>query len=853
MSEPAARRFTAPAAAAVRVAVAEASGNEVFFVGRLAGGLVHEVEVRCRGNAEAVPALLAAAARGDVVIHNHPSGVLMPSAADLHLAGEFGDRSVGFYIVDGACARCYAVVEPFAAAAEPAPFDVAALLGQLAPGGALATAHDGYEDRPQQRAMAAAVCAALEGERLLAVEAGTGTGKSLAYLLPAAVWAKRTGERVVVSTHTIALQEQLVGKDLPLLARLGVDVEVALVKGRGNYLCLRKLRQATASGGESALFGEEHAGALRDVAAWAVGTRDGSLADLGTPPPDDVWAELRVESDDCGGVRCEHYAGCFYFKARRRAARADLLVVNHHLLLADLALRAEEDEYEASFVLPPYARIVVDEAHHLEDAATAHFGERASAAQVRRLCGRLRHVRNPGRGLLPLAAARLEQAAGALPPAEQAAARALAAQMREDLVAARAMTLERAEQLFADAGRAVEQAVAASAAGAGAGGAEGAARLRIGPGFDQSTLWLDELYPPLAELSRECAGLGALVARTAERAGAFVRDEGSPLASSLLDLAAVGRRLVAQAEISGRFLQPDDERCRWIETQPPAGAHPRQLSLCAAPVDVGPALAGALHDRFGTVIATSATLTVAGTFDHFLARSGLALVPAHRRTVLRVESPFDFARQALLGVPTDLLPPDHPRAEERLARLLVEAAAVTGGRMLVLFTAYAALRRVYALVADPLAARGVTVRRQGDESRARLLDRLRAGGRTVLLATDSFWEGVDVPGDALSCVVVARLPFRVPSEPIVAARLEALTRRGLDAFQEYALPEAALRLRQGFGRLIRSRRDRGAVILADPRVVDRRYGEIFLASLPPARRVVGPQAEVLAALREAVA
>src|SRR5215470_15901524 len=365
-------RFTPAAAAALRDAITDAGGNEVFLLGALTDGLVADVRVLARGNRGAVPAILHVPRPGEVVIHNHPGGLLVPSDADLA---------------------------------------VAAALELLGPHGAVGTALAGYEHRPQQLAMLRAVSDAFNDDEVLSVEAGTGTGKSLAYLVPAILWSRANQRRVVVSTHTINLQEQLIRKDLPLLSeRAGLTCRSALVKGRGNYLCRRKAAQAEAQGSqliEDDLFQE-----LRQVLAWAKQTKDGSLADLVVRPRPEVWEHVVSESDNCLRARCPYYSTCFFYEARRAAAAADVLVVNHHLLLADLALRSEIQNYTQNAVLPPSPRVIIDEAHHLEDVATAHFGTQVSLAMVERAVGRLQSRRSPGKGLLPALALALGSVSG---------------------------------------------------------------------------------------------------------------------------------------------------------------------------------------------------------------------------------------------------------------------------------------------------------------------------------------------------------------------------------------------------------------------------------------------------------
>jgi len=384
----------------LRAEIAGARGREVSFVARLdSDGLIVDARVVARGTVDAVLALPGIAVRGELLLHNHPSGVLEPSGADLSVAARLHDGGVGFAIVDNDVTDCYVVVEcprP-RATTRIDPIDVAAL---LSPSGPVARALGSFEDRPSQRDMAAYVSDLYNDGGIGMLEAGTGVGKSFAYLVPALVWARENGERTVVSTNTINLQEQLVGKDLPILARaLGTgdhSPTFALLKGWRNYICLSRLQQAREQG--DSLFEDERRTELDGLAAWAARTSDGSLADLTDEPSGEVWDAVAAESDLCTRLKCPHFDRCFLFQARRRAAEADIVVVNHHLLASDLAVRMASDNWQEAAVLPPYRRLILDEAHHLEDVAAMHLGAQVSMLGVQRLLSRLE---KNGRGLLP--------------------------------------------------------------------------------------------------------------------------------------------------------------------------------------------------------------------------------------------------------------------------------------------------------------------------------------------------------------------------------------------------------------------------------------------------------------------
>jgi len=832
-------RFTPPAATALRAAIADARGNELFVLGTLDdGGRVLTVRVQARGHRQAVPALVQTPRPGEVVIHNHPSAQLTPSDEDLSVAAMLGANGVGVYIVNNPVTEVYVVVEP-PAARGPSRIAPAEAAAWLQPGGQLAKLLPGYEHRPQQLAMLDAVVEAFNEDSTLTVEAGTGTGKSLAYLLPALQWAVANRERVLVSTHTINLQEQLISKDLPLLIdRLGHACTAALVKGRGNYVCRRKVAQVTAQG--ALLVEDEHQAELAQLLAWAERTADGSLGDLAVRPRPEVWEHVVSENDNCLRTRCPHYSTCFFYAARRAAAKADIIVVNHHLLMADLALRDELGSYTQNAVLPPARRVIVDEAHHLESVATDYFGDRVSYRHLDRTLGRLRSPRHEHRGLLPALRMALDSVDA---PADRTLADGAAGWIEQRLLPAWHSLRVDAEQCFVELvhgfqellGRDVRPGVDE--------------KVRVVPELREQLFWQD-LEDWFLRLGASLDGYVNDLHRIGERIEQMSEDAEQRLLGLLTEVRAVQGRLAAYSAALRAFVGDDPAMCRWIEVRhrPRGGL---ALACATAPIGVGPLLRRVLFEQFPTVVLTSATLTVDRRFDFLHERVGLdELAEPDRVRTLRVESPFDFERQALLAIARDVPEPNDPGYEPATHAVIAETVRAARGGAFVLFTAYGALNRAVAALEPELRAAGLTVLRQGETARSILLQRFTQDRSAVLFATDSFWEGVDVRGEALRCVIIARLPFRVPTEPIEEARVEAIAARGGNPFAEHTVPQAVIKLKQGFGRLIRSRADWGAVVLLDSRVVTRSYGRVFLDSLPPARRLVADRRALGASLRE---
>ncbi len=641
-----------------------------------------------------------------------------------------------------------------------------ALRAILAPGGALERALPGYEPRQDQLAMAEAVSAALSRRRYLIAEAGTGTGKTLAYLVPAAL----SGRRIVISTATKTLQEQIWLKDIPLLRdNCGLDLSAAYLKGRANYYCLAR--------GES--FARAPTFPTREevahwprIQAWVHQTETGDRAELDLPDQYVAWRELSATGDTCLGKECQLYDDCFVTRARLRAGAADLVLVNHHLFFADLAMRTSRAGVE---VLPDYEAVIFDEAHALEEVATEYFGLQVSSYRIEEL------VRDAQRAVSD----------------------------RPDLAA---MTKELGSEAAKAGERFFHGVARALRDGAGRGRTRPEGPLRVQPAEAEGVRApLTEAV--LAPLERE---QGRLDEALESVRGLFAESENAPLAQ-------IGRRAAElRVELQAVTAMKEPSRVYFAE------ARGRGVFLRAAPIDVAQELAERLYRRVDTVVFTSATLAAQGRFDYFRRQVGLA--EEFDVDEARYPGPFDFSRQAALVAPERMPDPNDPAFIRAAAAAIRELAAVTGGRAFILCTS---VRNMLGL-REACRDLPYQLLLQGERPKHRLLAAFRREP-SVLFATQSFWEGVDVPGDALSLVVIDRLPFSPPGDPVVAARLHALAESGRDPFSELQVPAAALALRQGFGRLIRTRTDRGLVAVLDPRLVTRRYGRAFVATLPPCR------------------
>ncbi|MEK6588737.1 MAG: helicase C-terminal domain-containing protein [Chloroflexota bacterium] len=692
-------------------------------------------------------------------------------------------------------------LEPLQPKKAPEPLDREALAALLQPGGAFSQAFPGYEHRSQQVQMLEAVAKALSESGHLLVEAGTGTGKSMAYLIPSVEWAARNGERVLVSTNTINLQDQLIHKDFPDLNRaLGSDYRAAVLKGRRNYLCPRRLSAASRLGPRN----PEEARVFAKVLVWlnAGGTGDVSEINLRGPAEAAIWSRMSSDYEECSLEAClEHTGGtCPYYKARLAAESAHVVIVNHALLLADIGT--------GNRVIPDYQYLIVDEGHQLEAATTRGLAFEVAESDLHRI---IQDLEGGGQRFSP---ASVE---ASLPPERRAELRSLVAASAEKArEAARLigpfflrlldfMERRRDGQPLSRYGQ--QERILPST--------------RSLPFWSEVEIGWDELRSPLSRLVEHLLQIGAAIEEPGEE------DQAIGISTTVRDLAGI------LSSLDELIFQADPQRIFWIELQ----GEPARLSLHAAPLEVGPLIEKHLWHEKESVVVTSATLTTTGDFDYL--RRRLGAVDADE---LSVGSPFDYESSAMLYLINDIPEPNQRQAyQAALEKGLIGLCRATGGRALVLFTSNEQLLTTARAISGPLGTEGIVVLEQtAGASRHALLESFKTTEQAVLLGTRSFWEGVDVPGEALSVLAFARLPFDVPSDPIIAARAETYE----DSFNEYSLPEAILRFRQGFGRLIRTKSDRGVAVSFDRRLLSKGYGRAFLDSLPRPTQRIGPMADL---------
>ena len=808
----------------IQSAIEEASGNEVFFVGSFSESLViEEVSVVARGNDYSVPAVIESASPGDVVIHNHPSGNLQPSDQDIQIASVFGNHGVGFLIVNNDASQVYVVVEPFFEK-EIEPLNVEETKKALLPEGKVAEIMgDKYELRDEQLHMLESVTSSFNDNSISLIEAGTGTGKTLSYLIPAINWALKNEERIVISTNTINLQEQLIDKDIPMLYdAFEDDFNYSLVKGMRNYLCL--LRTETIQEGLFEMADDDEVGSIDDILEWAKVTEDGSLSDLSFTPPESVWEKVSAESDSCLRARCPYYSRCFFYKSRREIASSQLLIVNHHLLFSDLSIKGASESSDAG-ILPPFKRVIFDEAHHLNDAATSHFGMRATKFGILRVLRRLKRKSKggQGKGLIYYTAA---LASKLVKLYRKGVVNDLLKKV-EDLLSTKVDTVE---QYTGDAFDALYN-FCLPIIQEKEGGKEDI-NLRITEDIISREGWenVDKKFSllriRLKELHEEIKAITDIL---------IDYEVESDIAKLIVEFKGVSNKLDYYSDVISTFLSTEDDGfVRWVEGR--MGRSGILSGIGLSPLDISPTLKDRLYSKCDTVVMTSATMAVDKSFE-FL-KTGLGLMDEQRVDEIILPSSFNYKEQLLLAIPDDIPEPGSPGFADTISDLIARAVKASNGNALILFTSYFLLETVYKNIYGELESEGILTLKQGAFPRARLLDKFRIEDNSVLFATDSFWEGVDVPGDALKLVIIARLPFRVPTEPIIEARVEYMENQGINSFTDYSVPVAVLKFKQGFGRLIRTNTDKGAVLVLDRRLISKFYGKYFLNSLPECTRIV---------------
>lgn len=793
----------------IRDSIEDAGGSEVLFTGKVdEGKQLTEVYAAARGSLDQVPAPSPHTGSGDVIIHNHPSGLLIPSPADLRVASALGEQGIGFYIVNNSAEEVYVVVEPVPPR-RTEHIDTDKLAALIDDGGRLAEIKPGFEPRESQITMLKSVTDGFNNNGIRVLEAGTGVGKSFAYLIPSLAWAEKNSERVIISTATINLQQQLIEKDIPTVQKLlGTNLKTVLVKGRSNYLCTHRLQEQIQE--KQTLF-DSLPDDLAAIAQWASSSRTGDKSELPFLPDPQLWSSVCADPDACSGRRCRSGEPCFIIKARREAASAQILVANHHLLFADLAMRTKGFGFEATVILPPFQRLVLDEAHNIEKSATSYFSESFTRYSLQKY---LRMLLRQQRGRQFGALIELE-AYGTLNPA-----------LVPPLIHA---VQTAAEQLEAST-RAVM-------------GERYTLRIISHPEHGLPGEITEGIFSPMKGLRTAINSLTDILAQAVRDVPEEYADE-----PGVLDVRLLIRRLENVSDICRTFAAGDEhpDRVFWMERKS-TSRNDVYIQFSITPLVIAHMMQEAVFEPLATVICTSATMTIRNNFQFFNSRIGLPEDDRCEHQIL--SSPFAYHERVLLGIPSNAPAPTDQAAYSRyLEDFIPKIMLCSQGSGLILFTSYRLLSEIHAHVKPILEQEGIKVLRQGDDHRSRLLERFNHDKSSVLFATQSFWEGVDTPGDSLRVVVMTRLPFPVPDDPIHQARCDAIDASGGSSFMQLSVPEAIMRFKQGFGRLMRTTSDHGAVIITDNRLITKRYGSLFIGSLPDTVMVKGSTEQILSRL-----
>jgi ATP-dependent DNA helicase DinG len=798
------QRFSEQSVKKVQDEILRAGGNEVLFFGWTDDQqMIIHIEVVARGDEECVTVPLERTAIPDVIIHNHPTGALTPSNPDMRIAHFSAQRGVGFLIINNDLSDFYVVVEPVIKKRET-KLDHAELNALISAGGVFSRTIPGFEERAGQQRMLESVCETFNENNIALIEAGTGIGKTLAYLIPSVEWSLKNRERVVISTNTINLQEQLLYKDIPdLKDALNEDFSYILMKGRGNYVCLSRVSEVQQD--LFTLLDEEEHDQFDRIKEWMNTTSDGSLSDLSFMPALSLWEKINSQSETCTGAGCAYFSRCFLNTVKRRAVSANIIITNHHYLLADASLIGSGNS-----ILPAYERLVIDEAHNLEDSATSFFTRKISLGSVLRLLNSLVVVKKKKRGYLVFL---MNKGLGE---------KTKISEMINEVSALRTLSFSLFEGIdeFVDSN---STRLHRDALINGNTVMELSDETRCFPGWETLVV----------------SGLGTFY-RGCERLIEHLSDLNSHIEEGVEEQTKkqldgfISRIHEISHTIDIFFGDDTGEYIRWIEKR-------KETAIVVSLVDVGSVLEELIFRRLKSGVFTSATLTVNNTFDFIQKRLCLHRA-VHKQ---RIRSSFDYEEQMAVLVPSDIPGPEAPGYEKMVVESIAKILEKTNGKAFVLFTSYRMLNTVHEGVKKHLEKRGLVLFKQGSDLRKNLFQNFKMNIHSVLFGTVSFWEGVDAPGETLECVIITKLPFKVPTEPVVRARVERIQKTGGNPFVEYILPLAVIKMKQGIGRLIRKKTDTGIVVILDSRVLKRNYGQVFINSLPGGRVLVGELSELL--------
>ena len=781
--------------------IEKAGGNEVFFRGIPNDeGVITEVSVLARGNKTSVPAILNAMKKGEVIIHNHPSGFLYPSDADVEIASIYSNRMAGgSYIVNNSVTDVYVIVELFKD--ENVKIDITPYFEKT---GLLSQVFQGFEYRDEQLYMAKHIEKGLNKEIKVIVEAGTGTGKTLAYLIPSIEWAIKNKKRVVISTNTINLQEQLLNKDIPIAKKvIQGDFKYILVKGRGNYLCNRKYSNIIMGENSSIQdFSDSQKVQFNEIKKWGQKTEKGDKAELPFEVDASVWELFQSETDICAGNKCPYKGECFFLKSREEKKNADILITNHHMYFSDLAIRKEIGFNTEYSILPEYGMVVFDEAHNVEKVARDYFSYEASKYSFTKTMNQIFTVegKKKNTGSLDILQKYIKS--------HDIDHRGILDKEIEDIKI-------KHKNLYI-AGREYFNHIIEVFSN----GQMGTFTFRAKKDEMDNSPFLSSLIDFRERFTIEYNSYMRKVRELIKD----IRDEEDEN-GNINDFIKYTDRLESFFN-NFRFINDfdDDEFIYWIEVNSRKG----NSKLVATPLKIDHELQKNLYMNLKQIVFTSATIAIGNDFTYFKESIGL-----DEETLDKViHSPFNYDKQMKVYIPLDIPAPSDKNFTDEIAEFLKAMLIKSKGKTFVLFTSYSTLNYMYYMLRDELEANGIELFIHGKAPRTQLINMYINGRNPVLFGTDSFWEGVDIKGKQLSSVIIVKIPFKVPSDPVTEAIIEHITAQGKNSFTEYQVPEAVIKFKQGIGRLIRSKSDSGAITILDNRIINKKYGRYFIESIP---------------------
>jgi len=811
--KPAIEYFTKEAIDNIVRVIKDSNYNEVTFIGFLSrDGLVSEVDVLAYGNDNSAPVILQDVLKGDVLIHNHPAlshedikEVLRPSDADISIAAEISPKRVGFYIIDNNCEYVNIIYKP-----QPRYYlKEEEILSIFSSDGLLQKNIFNFEPRSEQQELVGYIARAINDSKILVSEAGTGTGKSLAYLIPASIWALKNKKRVIVSTYTINLQNQIANKDMLIVERVVQEytnekINYSVLIGRGNYLCKRKLNEIINDKEKfQTLFSDENEiKTLIKIEEWSRKTETGIIGEIPFVVEYEIKEEIASESMSCMRKKCQYYQECFYQCARLEAEKADILIVNHSLVFSSI------DEESKRIGLPFFSGIIFDEAHHLEDCALKSLSKDFSIQGLLYNLRKLYHTKNEKKlGLLVL----LEKKSGLSRYVE-------IQQSFEEVIAMIEALIQKLTSFIIEGKEILKDWLVETNL------------LGIDDEFSNSS----EFSILIEKLGEIFEILGKLISKVEDLIDEIRQREISLEVFDLLNYIS-SRILVLNESLNNYDLifnsETDINFVKWIEVTK------RNIRFVYSPLEVGDFLASSIFSKKDFVIFTSATIMINGKFDYFETGIGLPLSTNREKIECFFPSPFDYANQAEIYILDKTS--SHKEVSLEKLNIMKELVFVSKGGALLLFTSYKRMEDYFTILKDEFIDKGIIVQKQGDETREFLLNRMISLENCVLFATSSFWEGIDIPGYNLRLVIIEKIPFDSLSDPIYKAKTKLLEYKGLNSFVIYSIPRAVLRLKQGIGRLIRTKSDKGIIAILDERIKTKNYGKTFINSFPPARIIYG--------------